>query len=125
VETTLRTLAGLGYVREAGGRYAAAVIVLTDRDRAMIEAVRAETRMIMRRWLRANAERLRGELAELSALRSGVAYEALFTEIWHYLFGATNLRLSQSGFFADPYGEESRWRGFVPMVWESSLDLYE
>ncbi len=112
-------------MRETDGGYAAAVIVLAERDRAMIEAVRAETRTIMRRWLRANAPRLRGELAELSALRSGVAYETLFTEIWHYLFGAANLRLSQSGFFVDPYGAESRWRGFAPLVWESSLDLYE
>lgn len=121
----LTLLEGLAYVRQQDGVYAATIVVLTSRDGAMIESVRGEIRAVMRRWLGAHAERLREDLSDLSAIRSGVAYEEMFTEIWHYLFGAANFRLSQSGVIADPYAEDSRFRGFVPVVWESALDLYE
>ena len=83
----------------------------------------AESRAIVVRWLRANAGHMRHDLSDLSAVRAGVPYEQVFTEVWHYLFGAVNARLAASGMIADPYAEGSQWRGFVPFAWASSLAL--
>ena len=120
---TMDLLAALHYVRREGGAYRAAVPVFAERDRAMLNAVRAEARTIVSHWLRNNDAQMRRDLGELSAVRAGVPYEQVFTEVWHYLFGAANARLAASGFIADPYEEGAQWRGFVPFVWASSLAL--
>lgn len=116
-------LLALNYVRETSDGYVGAVPIFTERDRAMIEAVRAETRAIMIRWLHQNATGMKRDLDGLTALQAGVPYEQLFTEVWHYLFGNVNARLSAAGAISDPYALNTTWRGFVPFVWEDRLGL--
>jgi hypothetical protein len=122
-QRTLDLLAALHYVGVEDGAYGARVPVFAERDRAMLDAARAQSRAIVVRWLRANAAHMRRDLGDLSAVRAGVPYDQVFTEVWHYLFGAVNARLASSGMIADPYAEGSQWRGFVPFVWASSLAL--
>lgn len=125
-EAVLGLLQALQYVELREGRYRAIVPVFTyDRDHQMLAEYRELGRQIMRRWLAANYERIRGELSGLAALRAGVPYPVMFTEIWHPLFGWTNYHLVRRGYLHDPYGPTSRFMSFVPFVWEARLDFQE
>lgn len=120
----LGLLRELGYVRIDGDLVLSRVPVFTTvQDGAMIAAVKLQGEIVLKRWLKANAPSIRAELASLSALKAGVPYEELFTQLWHDIFGLTNLELVRRGWLADPYGPETAFNGFVPFVWQAGLKL--
>lgn len=117
----LSVLIALDYIAEEGGQYRARVPVLTKRDEPMASRIRAIGRQAMDEWLAANYEGLRGDLEDLTFLRSGVPFSEGFTMIWHFVFGIANRNLVEAGLFADPYEEARRFKGAIPAV--SALDL--
>ncbi|NIR43698.1 MAG: hypothetical protein GWM93_07065 [Gemmatimonadetes bacterium] len=49
----------------------------------------------------------------------------MFTQVWHYLFGAANRILAEQGMFLDPYAGDRTQPGFVPAVWHDGIDQLE
>jgi hypothetical protein len=106
-------------------RYHLTMPVLDRQDAEMVQAVLALSRSVMERWLTDNYASIRSELSDLTALRQGVPFESLFTQIWHELFGRATRDLAQAGVIADPYGPEIRFKGSLPLLWRSSLYRFD
>ncbi|MBE3046792.1 helix-turn-helix transcriptional regulator [Candidatus Bathyarchaeota archaeon] len=121
IQHALALLAEVDYIRQEDGRSAAMIPVLTVQDRPMMDDVLRISRQIFSDWLAANYEPIRKDLAGITPLRYGVPYDEVFTQVWHYLFGIANRRLVETGFFADPYAQTRKFKGFVPAVWDPSL----
>ena len=112
-------LRGLGYVQPSGSKWGIAVPVLTASDSGMVNAVLRLSREVMTDWLAQRHSAIQQQLAGLSAVKAGVPYGDMFTQIWHYLFGTANRILVERGLFADPYKRAAP--GFIPAVWDSRL----
>lgn len=118
----LRFLEAIQYVeRTRRGSYALTVPVFDERDRPMLRDALALSRSILSEWLRQHGPEIRAQLAGLTAMKSGVTFEQLFTQIWHELFGATTRELARAGVTADPYGPAVRSKGSLSMLWKRSL----
>lgn len=118
----LRLLEAIDYVVKDGReRYALRVPVLDAQDKALVDAITAENRRILRVWMKRHYAEMRRELSDLSAVRQGVPYEALFTQIWHELFGLTTRELVAEGLLADPYGKQNPSPGSLSMLWRTSV----
>jgi len=117
----VRLLVAVGYVRETDHRYSVGVPVLTLRDKPLVDATLKLSRDIMRDWLQRNYPTMKDELSGLSPMRNGVPFSLAFSEVWHYEFGFATKSLSESGFYANPRAQGSRYEGYVPLVWASSL----
>jgi hypothetical protein len=78
-------------------------------------------REIMVDWHEANYARIRQALSDLTPIRNGVPFERVYTEIWHFVFGFANRTLVEEGLFANPYAENRRYQGFLPVVWDARL----
>ncbi len=115
-DNVLQALKGLGYVEDANGKFSVAVPTLTEADKPMVSATEEFGRRVMRKWLEDNYDAIRQELSELTAVKQGVPYEEVFSQAWHYLFGATNRELAAQGLIRDTYAPDSRFTGFVPVV---------
>jgi len=121
-QAELKLLQAAGYVRAApDGRFELTAPVLGDSDRAMLEQARALNKAIIRAWMRTNYGPIRKELTGLTALRQGVPYEALFTQIWHEVFGLTTRELVASGMVADPYAPQNPSPGSLGMAWRPDI----
>jgi len=120
-KATLQLLISVGYLRENGGRYMPGIPVLTARDKPQVDAALTLSRTIMTGWLRQNYSAIEKELTGLSPMRNGVPFSLAFSEVWHYEFGFAAKFLAESGFYADPRAPGSRYEGYVPLVWASSL----
>ena len=46
----------------------------------------------------------------------------MYTEIWHYVFGNAKLALAERGLIADPYADAAAFRGFLPVLWATTID---
>jgi hypothetical protein len=118
----LDLLQAAGYVRaRPDGRFELTAPVLDTADRAMLDRARALNKAIVRDWMRASYGPIRGELAGLTALRQGVAYEALFTQIWHEIFGLATRELAASGMVADPRDPQNPSPGSLAMAWRPDI----
>jgi len=121
-DTLLGLLVELEYVQEvADARFRAEIPVLTERDAAAVSDLRRLGRTIMERWLADRQDALRQALADLTAARQGVPLADNFYQIWHYLFAVANRILVESGFFADPYAPDRKYKGYIPAVYRLSV----
>ena len=109
------------YVERLENRFASRVLVLTQDDRDMVRAMVSRTRDIVAEWHETNYALVRDRLLHLTPIRSGVPFEMVYTEVWHFVFAVANRTLVEQGFFADPYAEERRYKGFLPAVWAAGL----
>ena len=66
--------------------------------------------------------RCRARISSLTALRQGVPFTVIYSEVWHYIFGHANYFLAADGLITDPYAEAWPFRGFVPVLWATSID---
>lgn len=124
VQPILDLLVAIQYVESRDGTYRALIPVFTlERDGEMIRGYRALGRQVMNRWLRANYARAQQDLSGLAALRAGVPFRTMFTELWHPIFGWTNYHLVRQGYLYDPYGPTARYISFAPFVWDAQLRL--
>jgi len=117
----LGLLAAAGYVRKTGGGYELTVPVFDNDDRTMVQEVLRLNRDVVDGWLKRNYAPIRKELGGLTAAREGVPYAALFTQIWHEIFGLTTRELAAQGLVEDPRGADSPWNGSIPAVWRVSV----
>jgi hypothetical protein len=117
----LALLTVTGYLREGNHRYFAGVPVLTERDKPMVDAALRLSREIVIKWLRDNHPSMEKELVGLSPMRNGLPFSLVFSEVWHYTFGFATKSLAESGFCANPRASGSRYEGYVPLVWASSV----
>jgi DNA-binding MarR family transcriptional regulator len=109
------------YVGRREDRFASRVLVLTEEDRDMVRTMVSRTRDIVAEWHEANYDSVRDRLSHLTPIRSGVPFEMVYTEVWHFVFAVANRSLAERGFFADPYAEERTYKGFLPAVWAAGL----
>jgi hypothetical protein len=117
----LSLLAELEYVDLIPIGYRARIPVLTDQDGQVVQRLRRVGSEVMSMWLSENYADIKAQLSELTAVRHGVPYPVVFTQVWHYLFGTANRKLVKFGVFADPYAQSKRHKGFIPAVWHDSL----
>jgi hypothetical protein len=122
VAAELDLLQGIAYLRPGSdGRFALTVPVLGDQDRARLSTVRALNKQLLTQWLERNYAPMRAQLTGLTALRQGVPYEALFTQIWHEIFGLATRELVAAHLVADPYAPTNPAAGSLAMVWKADL----
>lgn len=114
----LSLLQELQYVHRQEDRFSLTAPFFSTRDKTMLDAARKSSRALMEQWLEDNYDVVEDSLSELTALRYGVPYRQVFTEIWHYLFGMANRSLVASGHFADPYDEQRVARAIIPFAFE-------
>lgn len=117
----LRLLTAIGYLQEVDRRYVAGVPVLTERDKPIVEATLKLSRKIMADWLQENYPSMKNDLSGLSPMRNGLPFSLLFSEVWHYEFGFATKSLAETGFYTNPRAEGNRYKGYVPLVWASSV----
>ncbi len=121
-DAVLGLLVELEYIERVGDdRFRARIPVLTEVDAAAVAELRRLGRAIMASWLADHHDSLRQALAGLTAVRQGVPLADNFYEIWHYLFAVANRTLVESGFFADPYAPDRRYKGYIPAVYRLSV----
>ncbi len=121
----LDLLAEVDYIGRDGARYHALIPVLTGADTPMVRGVLALGREVIRRWHEEHYEELAADLGDLTPVRSGVPYEVVYTEVWHYLFGLANRKLVEAGMLADPYAPSREHEGFIPVVWLPGQQLLQ
>lgn len=121
LDRILAFLEAAEYVESSGEQWQAKVLVLRPEDAERVGALVAKGREIMIEWHEANYDRVRETLADLTPIRNGVPFERVYTEIWHFLFGFANRTLVEEGMFADPYRDDRRHQGFLPVVWADGL----
>ncbi|HEY1470613.1 MAG TPA: hypothetical protein VGF61_16335 [Candidatus Acidoferrum sp.] len=120
-KSMLTLLTAIGYLGESGHRYSVGVPVLLDRDNPMVDSALVLSRQIMTHWLRVNYVLMEKELVGLSPMRNGLPFSLAFNEVWHYTFGFATKSLAETGFYANPYAPRNRYKGYVPLVWASSV----
>jgi hypothetical protein len=107
--------------RDDAGGYRLMIPVLDTQVSAMVDDALAASREVIRGWLTANYPEVRKELAGLVAVKQGVPFEALFTRVWHDLFGRVTKELAATGFTADPYGPDVAHKGSLGAPWRVGL----
>ncbi len=123
IERLLALLEEADYVTRQDDTYAGRVLVLGPEDKAMVRDMVAKSREIMIAWHEAHYDGIKEALSGLTPLRNGVPFERVYTEVWHFVFGIANRELVKAGFFADPYADDRRHKGFRPFIWSSDLDV--
>lgn len=114
-------LRDLGYLQDVSGRLSTGIPILSRRASAATAEIRRLIRADVAAWHAARYSHVAAELADLTPLRHGVPFAAVYSEIWHYIFGYANLYLAEAGVLADPYAPGERFQGFVPVLWWSGL----
>ena len=121
LDRLLALLQGAAYVEQNGDTYEATVVVLTPEDAPTVDAIRALGRDVMIRWHEENYDSIRETLSTLTPGRNNVPFERVYTSIWHFAFGIANRTLVEEGLFADPYVQDRRHQGFIPLIWAREL----
>ncbi len=83
-----------------------------------------KTKCIIRAWLSANSPSWQEDFKDLTPLRQGVDFKEVLIQIWHYVFGHTNKHLARGGYFFDPYGKNSDFPGYLPVIHATNCKFY-
>jgi hypothetical protein len=119
---TLALLVATGYVQaKDADSFVLLVPVFDQADQKMLNSALALSRSVITDWLTQNYTPMRRELVGLTAVRQGIPYPALFSQIWHELFGLATRELAANGTIADPRAPDTSWNGSIPVVWRASL----
>ena len=121
LDAALKLLIAIDYVAVKGDTIRARVPVLSVADRELVTATLALGRGILEQWLRENIRGMQQDLGDLSPLRSGLPFNLVFGEVWHYVFGFATKSLAESGFYVNPRAPGWPYPGYVPAVWATSL----
>lgn len=120
--TLLALLEEIQYVERASdGSWRLRVPVFDAGDRAMLEQTIALGRDILKTWLRERYAGIRRDLSGLTAVRAGLPFEALFTQIWHEIFGEVTRDLARDGTIESAYDPSRRYKGSLSVLWRQSL----
>jgi hypothetical protein len=123
VSQAIEVLLASRYLRErdAQQRYSAAVLVLSEADRAMLDEARKLGREILTQWLTANYSKIERDLSELDVSKAGIDFTQTFSEVWHFVFGYATKELAQRGFYTNPREPGRTHVGFVAVVFKADL----
>lgn len=126
VPALMALLSEIQYVRKGPDcSYQLLIPVLDHSDKEMVDKALALSRDILREWLEENYPDMKAGLQGLTAMRQGVPFEALFTQIWHDLFGRVSRELAEKGFTFDPNDQDEKYQGSLGSVWRHSLIEFE
>jgi hypothetical protein len=118
----LGLLAAAGYAKsDTDGNWTLLVPVFDASDKPMLNSALALSRSVISEWLAQNYTPMRRELFRLTAVRQGIPYPAMYSQIWHELFGLATRDLVSEGLIEDPRGPNAVWPGSIPIVWRTSL----
>ena len=117
----LGLLETIGYVERADRRWTLRVPVLDESDRPIVDEALALNRKVLRSWLEWRGPWLRRELSGLTAIRAGLSFEEVFTQVWHEIFGATTRELARGGIIASAREKGARSPGSFSVLWRQSL----
>jgi hypothetical protein len=118
----LGLLAAAGYAKpSADGNWTLLVPVFDTSDRSMLNSALALSRRAISEWLAQNYTPMRRDLLRLTAVRQGIPYPAMYSQIWHELFGLATRDLVAEGMIEDPRGPNAVWPGSIPAVWRTSI----
>ena len=120
-DAILLLLKELQYVEETQGSYLLSTPFFSRDDKPMIDAARSLSWQLMHNWLDLNYSTVEASLGELTAIKYGVPYKQLYTQIWHYIFGLANKSLVQSGHFANPYAEGRLSKAIIPFAFDTEV----
>jgi DNA-binding MarR family transcriptional regulator len=121
LSATINLLLATGYIELNGQAYRVRVPILLERDRPIVKDIITIGRSLLTNWLRNNYERIKRALAGLSPMKNGLPFSLAFNEVWHYIFGWTAKTLAEDGFYINPRSSTYFYRGYVPLVWDTSL----
>jgi len=123
VSQAIDVLLASGYLREKDEqqRYSAAVLVLREEDRPMLDEARKLGREILTDWLKDNYSKIKRDLTGLDVSKAGVDFTQTFSEVWHYVFGSATKELAARGFYTNPREPGRTHVGFVPVVFQADL----
>ncbi len=122
VPAILDLLAEVQYLSvDRGGRYHLTMPVLDRDDAVMTGAALALSRQVVEAWLAECYGPIKADLAGLTAIRQGVAYQSLFTQIWHELFGLATKQLATAEVIEDARGSSVRYPGSLALLWRTTL----
>jgi hypothetical protein len=125
-EAILELLSASGYLRlDSTPRYVLTVPVLGESDEATVRSFLRLSRGILNDWLKHNYKPMQRELDGLTAVRQGVPYPVLFSQIWHELFGQATRDLAVNGVIENPRAPNATWNGSVPVVWRTRIYRHE
>ena len=117
----LTILEGLEYVRKVTDGYEAIIPVFSSADLQFIHSLMMLSRGMLTSWLKQNFKQIEANLSNLSGYKYGQPLEPTFYKIWHEIFGAANRILVEKNMFFDPYGEDRKYKGYLPVVWHMSV----
>ena len=106
---------------EDGDQLRLRMLVMTEAAAPAARQILARVRAAMDAWHVAHYATVKAELAGLTAVKQATTFEVMYTEIWHYIFGHTNLYLAEAGLITDPYAAGWPFPGFVPVLWANVL----
>jgi len=118
----LGLLAAAGYAKMSDdGNWTLLVPVLDTSDKPMLNSALALSRSVITGWLTKSYTPMRRELFRLTAVRQGIPYPAMYSQIWHELFGRATHDLLAEGLIEDPRAANAVWPGSIPAVWRTAL----
>lgn len=121
LKATLSLLEATGYVVQKDDGYRIAVPVLLEEHEPMVAELLNLGRDVLTEWLKTHHDNLRRDLVDLSPMQHDIAFEHVFNDVWHEILGWTTRMLAQQDLYQDPRESGYRYRGYVPLVWASSL----
>ncbi len=121
----LALLEEIDYIGVEGSNLHATIPVLNQADTKMARSILAIGREVIREWHEEHYDQLAADLSGLSPVKSGVPYNVVYTEVWHFVFGLANQKLIEAGLLSDPYSATRRHKGFIPVIWLPGQQLMQ
>lgn len=87
----------------------------------MVDGLLALGRGVLTDWLKQHHADLQKQLAGLTPIANGIAFELVFNDVWHEVLGWTSKALAGQDLYQDPREPGYAFRGFVPLVWANGL----
>jgi hypothetical protein len=106
---------------EDGDQLRLRMLVMTESAAPATGPILSRVRAAMEAWHATHYATVKKDLAGLTAVKQATTFEVMYTEIWHYIFGYTNLCLAEVGFMLDPYAPGWPFPGFLPVLWANVL----
>ncbi len=116
----------LNYVEEEEEKVYLKIPYFTEEDIDMILDCMEPFVQTIKGWVEDNIEKLEVSLQEIRPIKNGVAFEEVFVQVWHVIFGLVNKKLAHEGLIFDTYSRESEHKGYLPgLVKGDVLDIVE
>ncbi len=123
-EKMVDMLSCMGYLEVDRDSVTGAVPYWGHRDIPLLDGVFDLCVPVFTDWCDENLQSMRQKLQPVRPLQNGVAFDEVFIQVWHHIFGLTNKELACRGLIHDTYHKGSNHTGYLPMVCESAAFEY-